>query len=462
MYKILIADDEESMTEWLEIAFKRERYGVLTANSGRAALDILNRTIVDLVVCDIMMPDMTGVEVLKECKRLSPETIFILITAYASSETAIEALQHGAYDYITKPFNLDELKNIIKHALEKKSLKQELALLKREIIKENTLIGRSPRMVEIYKLIGTIAATDSTVLIEGESGTGKELVARAIHQASPRRDKPFVSINCSAFPETLLESELFGYVKGAFTGADSNKKGLFEVADRGTLFLDEIGEMTPQIQVKLLRVLQEKKFRRLGSTEEIPIDVRIVAATNRDLKQALESGGFREDLYYRLAVIPIRVPPLRERREDLPLLVNHFLQKYSQKLGKGITRVSDEAFRYIETYDWPGNVRELENVIERAVTLEITSEVQPERLPEQVRGIREQRADERTLPANGIDLESYLREQERRFLLQALQRSSWNQVEAAKLLRLSYRSLRHKLKIHNLRRSQELEGGARS
>lgn len=455
MNKVLVIDDEKSVTEMLEIALKREKYEIVSTNNGVEALKRLKENIFDVIICDIQMPDLNGVQILKESKKLSPETVFILITAYASAETAIEALQYGAYDYITKPFNIEELKHILRRALERRNLKQEVDLLKKEVLKNNVLIGKSPKMVEVCQLIFTIAPTDSTVLIMGESGTGKELIARAIHDGSLRKDKPFVSVNCGAFPETLLESELFGYMKGAFTGADSNKKGLFEVSDHGTIFLDEIGEMSPTMQVKLLRVLQEKQLRRVGGTEEIPIDVRIIAATNQDLKEMVREKKFREDLYYRLAVITINLPPLRERLEDLPLLTNYFLQKYSKKLNKSTYMLSEQALSYLKLYSWPGNVRELENVIERAVTLEPTNEIQSERLPDYVRGGNNTLMEEEpVLPYEGIDLERFIEDKERNLILQALQRTHWNQVEAAKLLRIPYRSLRHKIKLYDIRKQQ--------
>jgi two-component system response regulator PilR (NtrC family) len=453
MSRILVVDDDRSLREMLEIVLRREKLSVDSAASGTEALDRLRQEPYDLVICDIRLRDESGVDVLKEARRIRPDTLFIMVTAYASSETAIETLRYGAYDYITKPFNVDELLHIVRQALEKKELRQEINLLKGESADRSYIIGKSAKMIEIYKTIGTVAVTDSTVLITGDSGTGKELVARAIHAASMRKDAPFVTINCSAFPETLLESELFGYMKGAFTGATGNKIGLFEVANRGTLFLDEIAEMPPGMQVKLLRVMQERVLRRLGGTEEQPLDVRVIVATNRNLLHEIAQGRFREDLYYRISVIPIHLPPLRERPEDIPLLANFFLQRYAPKMNKAIAGFSEEAMRQLKGYAWPGNVRELENVVERAVALEFNQEIQADRLanlpPAAHMAVGPQ---ESPLPEGGFDLEAYLLGVEKRILLECLERYDWNRVKVAEHLRLSYRSLRHKLKIHQIQR----------
>ncbi|MBI4483493.1 MAG: sigma-54-dependent Fis family transcriptional regulator [Acidobacteria bacterium] len=453
MNKILVVDDEKSMRELLHIVLTKEKYHVDLASNGQDAQNLLRNSVFDLVISDIRMNELSGVDVLRFCKEVSPETLVILVTAYASAETAIDALKYGAYDYLTKPFNVDELKNIVRNALEKKLLRQEVEHLKKELQFHNKLIGKSSKMIELCKMIGTVAATDSTILLTGESGTGKELVARAIHEASDRKKEPFISINCGAFPETLLESELFGYMKGAFTGANSNKKGLFEVADTGTIFLDEVGETSLTMQVKLLRVLQERKIRRVGGAEEIPVDVRVIVATNKDLEKLIAEKTFREDLYYRIAVIPIHVPPLRERQQDIVLLANYFLEKYAQKTGKNLKGISEEAFRTLERYSWPGNVRELENVVERAVALEQTNEIQPERLPDWMRGIaRKESLEMIMLSNNGINLDSYLQEMEKNLILQALAKTKWNRKKAADMLKVTYRSLRHRMFLHNIKR----------
>jgi two-component system, NtrC family, response regulator PilR len=458
MPSILLVDDEPSIIEVLEIALKEEDMEVRKAASGREALSALRQQRADIVVSDIRMPDLSGVELLKEAKQLAPETTFIMITAYASTETAIDALQHGAYDYLTKPFKMEELRSIIRRALDQKNIRQSTAALKGNgdalqsqklfhALHRSQIVGRSAKMLEVYRTIGTVAAGDSTVLVTGESGTGKELVARAIHEASGRKDTPFISINCGAFPETLLESELFGYMKGAFTGASASKKGLFEAANGGSIFLDEVSEMTPAMQVKLLRVLQERLLRPLGGTVEVPVDVRVIAATNRDLAAAVAEGSFREDLYYRIAVITLDLPPLRERAEDIGLLARHFLRLYAGKAGKRVTAISREAMLCLETYRWPGNVRELENTIERAVALETTELIQAERLPEAV--VRNLPAavsrDAVALPEGQFDLERFLFNFERNLICQALEQAGGNQTLAAQRLRLTKPSLRHKI-----------------
>ncbi len=456
MERILIVDDERSMVEFLEYLLDKEGYQVTGCLDPEGALALLREGEgFDLVISDIKMPGMDGLELLKAARNRDPDIPFIFITAYASSETAIEALKLGAFDYITKPFEIEKLKSLVMHALTARDLKRQVQVLEGETSPSNEMVGTSPPMLEIYKLIGTIASTDSTILIMGESGTGKELVARAIHRASPRRDRAFVSINCSAFPETLLESELFGYVKGAFTGAAGNKKGLFEAATNGTMFLDEIGEMSPAMQVKLLRALQEKKIRRVGGTEEIQIDVRVIAATNRDLNKEIEAGHFREDLYYRLAVIPIAIPPLRDRKSDILPLVRHFINKYNRKLDRSVRGITEDALRCFEQYRWPGNVRELENVIERGVTLETAEFLQKGRLPDHVqRGgfFRDSAAMPFFTAEMGLDLEGFLRDLERQIIEQALSLADGNQTRAAEILRLSYRSLRHRIETLGIKK----------
>jgi two-component system response regulator PilR (NtrC family) len=457
MPTILIVDDEPNILEVLEIFLHDEGMEVLKSDSGMKALEILREKEVDLVVSDIRMPDLSGVQLLQQAKQLAPEAMFIMITAFASTETAIEALQHGAFDYITKPFRMEELRSIIQRALDQKTTRPQVSSSPDEIearqgqklfqaLHRTHVMGKSPKMVEVYRTIGTVAAGDSTILITGESGTGKELVARAIHEASNRRGKPFVSINCSAFPETLLESELFGYMKGAFTGATANKKGLFEAAEGGSIFLDEIGDMTPAMQVKLLRVIQERQLRPLGGNSEIPVNVRVLAATNQDLQAHIKQGLFREDLYYRIAVINIHLPALRDRAEDIGLLAFYFLRRYSERAGKNIAGISPEALRRLESYSWPGNVRELENAIERAVALETTKSIQTERLPEAIRN-RSGSVDRNyfTLPDGPFDLQNFLTQVESSLIMQALRQTDGNQTQAAQRLMLTKGSLRHRL-----------------
>lgn len=489
MPKVLLVDDEPSIIEFLEIALLEEGMDVLKACCGRDALKILNERPVDVVISDILMPDISGVELLREAGKIVPDTAFILITAFAGPETAIEALQYGACDYITKPFRIEDLCNALNRALQKKvqrssqtaeapvNLEAQQGKNLFQALHEINIVGKSPRMLEVYRTIGAVAMGDSTVLITGESGTGKELVAKAIHEASRRKEKPFVSINCGAFPETLLESELFGYMKGAFTGASANKKGLFEAANGGSIFLDEIGEMTLAMQVKLLRVLQERRVRPLGGTGEIPIDVRVIAATNRNLPANIQDGAFREDLYYRIAVINIQLPALRERVDDIQLLAYSFLNHYAEKSGRSIAKISPEAMRSLENYDWPGNVRQLENVIERAVALATSNTIHPEQLPDTIlrhaararesaagqesvieqltEAVQFRSADDPgklfTLPEGPFDLEAFLNQVESSLLSQALRQSDGNQTLAAQRLNLTKGSLRHRLQTLQVR-----------
>src|SRR5262245_38481817 len=387
--RILVVDDERSMRELLAIVLRREGYEVLLAENGRNAVDALEREPVDLLISDIKMPDMSGVDVLRAAKRVDQDILGIMITAFASTETAVEAMRLGACDYLSKPFDIDLLKMKVREKIENRQLRQENVLLKRTLglsHKFANIIGRSESMLDVFKMVETVSRTNSTILLTGESGTGKGLVAQAIHFHSLRRDRPMVSLNCGALPETLLESELFGHMRGSFTGAESNKKGLLEIAERGTIFLDEIGEMSAVMQVKLLRVLQERRFRRVGGLDELQADIRVIAATNQDMTKAVAEGRFREDLYYRINVIPIGLPPLRERREDLPLIAEHFLGKYNEQMGKAISGVSHEAMELLTGYEWPGNIRELENVMERAVALESTPAILPDSLPTTIRG----------------------------------------------------------------------------
>ncbi len=456
MATILVVDDERSMIEFLEYMLRKEGHDVTSSQEAAAALQMITTSpAFDLVISDIRMPGLDGLDFLKAARASDPDVPFIFVTAHATSETAIEALKLGAFDYVTKPFEIDKFKNLVSNAITARDLKRKVRVLESELPLGSDLVGTSAPMLDIYKLIGTIAVTDSTVIITGESGTGKELVARAIHKAGPRRDHPFVSINCSAFPETLLESELFGYVKGAFTGAINNKRGLFETAAGGTLFLDEVGEMSPAMQVKLLRALQDKKIRRVGGTEESHFDARVIAATNREIEKEIEEGRFREDLYYRLAVIPISIPALRERRADILPLVRHFIQKYNRKLDRAIKGITEEALQCLENYRWPGNVRELENVIERASTLETSEFIQKKQLPDHIQHGTSPRQP--LVPYfsvdEGLDLENYLKDVEKQVIEHALSLAGGNQTRAAEILKLTYRSLRHRIESLGLRRA---------
>ena len=464
MANILVCDDERSICEMLDIALRRDGHRVETAQSGQAAKNKIDGALYDVIVTDIKMPSIDGIEVLRHAHRISPDSAVILITAVDDYEAAVEAVKAGgATDYIRKsPGLVDEIKLAINRALEKLVLSTQNFALRRDATTRNSLdniIGSSTAMEKLKQTVRTVASTASTVLIHGESGTGKELVARALHVCSPRATEPFVSVNCGAFPETLLESELFGYLKGAFTGANQNKRGLFEVAGGGTIFLDEISEMTPTMQVKLLRVLQERTVRPVGSTSEISIDVRVIAATNRDLDKAVAENVFREDLYYRLNVIPILVPPLRDRPEDIPLLANHFLKKYASAAGRSILRVHKESINSLCGYEWPGNVRQLENTVERAVALETTDELHVE-LPVERPKVRAaaatagqpgltQNGSDSILP-EGVGMESYVAGIERALLQNALNQCSGVQTKAADLLDISYRSFRHLMKKYEL------------
>ncbi len=453
--KILVVDDEQSMREFLDIMLKKEGYKVSLASNGEEVLKLIEKDIFDLILLDIRMPKMDGIAVLKKIKATSPETVVIMITAYASADTAIKAMKEGAYDYITKPFKVEEIKLIIKNALEKKTLQKENILLK-QLVKDRyhfeNIIGQSPKMQALYELLEKVAPTKTNILITGESGTGKELAAKAIHYNSARKEKPFVTLNCGAIPESLIESELFGHMKGAFTDAIATKKGLFEIADEGTIFLDEISELPLLMQVKLLRVLQDREFKRVGGTEDIRVDVRIIAATNKDLEEAVREKRFREDLYYRLNVIQIKLPPLRERKEDIPLLASHFLKKYAVELNKNITRISPDALELMLDYGYPGNVRELQNIIERAVALgngqELTRQYLSSYLDNQL-PLKKGWID-LEIPTEGIDLEKMVEELERTLLLKALDRTKGIKKKAADLLRINFRSMRYRLEKYGL------------
>ncbi len=446
MTRILVVDDESSILDFLRLLLEDEGYAVKTASSMEAARQLFAEDSFDLVLCDIMMPDGNGLDLLKEIKRDDARASVIMMTAYTSTKSAIEAMKLGAYDYVSKPFDVDELRVLVQKALEKTELVDENVYLRRELEEKyrfSNIIGRSRRMQEIFKLIERVARTSSTVLLEGESGTGKELIARAIHYASPRASKRFLSVNCGAMPENLLESELFGHERGAFTGAVREKKGLFREADGGTLFLDEIGETAPSMQVKLLRALQEKKVRSVGGHREEPVDVRIIAATNQDLKERIRENEFREDLYYRINVIPIKLPALRQRREDIPLLADYFIKKYCTEMKIERKGISVEAMKTLESYDWPGNVRELENVIERALALSADEAITAEDIPAQLTSRTPREVDSVSLPDQGLDLESYLDDIRRQLMSEALERSNGVQTQAAELLGVSFRSFRY-------------------
>lgn len=442
------------MREFLELMLVREGYAVSCAHNGKKAVKLISEKAFDLVLCDVRLGDMTGIDVLKEAKKHNPDMVAIMISAYSTTEIAVEAMNYGAFDFVPKPFDNQELKQAIKNALASKTPDQDHRKIAAEI-KDNLyfgkIIGSSPGMVRIYDMINQVAATTTNVLISGESGTGKELIARALHDMSDRKDKPFIVVNCGGIPETLIESEFFGYVKGAFTGAVTDRKGLFEAATGGTIFLDEIGELSPMLQVKLLRVIQEMTVKHLGSPEEISVDVRIISATNKKLDQEVINGNFREDLFFRLNVIPIKVPPLRDRKGDIELLAKHFVEKYSKKMNKDIYRLSSYAINFLNNYSFPGNVRELENLIERSVALSSTNIILPESLTismhkkrrwiEGVRGCRFDLDD----VEQGVDLDEILSEIEGAYLDKAMEISKGNKSRAAEYLGMTLRSFRYRL-----------------
>jgi len=453
MAKIIVADDELSMRQFLEILLKKEGHEVVCAADGEEALSRFQTEPCDLLISDIKMAKMDGLELLRRVKERNPNMSVVMITAYASPEDAIAAMKSGAYDYLTKPFKLEEIKAVIRNALGKtggQAVEAPAGIF-------NDIVGHSARMLQIYNLIKQVGGTKTNVLISGESGTGKELVARAIHQMSPRAEKPFVTINCSAIPDSLMESELFGHVKGAFTGAVASKKGLFEIAHGGTVFLDEIGDLSSIIQVKLLRVIQEREFMRVGETETVSVDVRILAATNRDLEREIIQGRFREDLFFRLNVVHLHLPPLRERRDDIPLLAQYFLEKYSRELEKNVRSISSYALDALMNYNFPGNVRELENIIERSVALESSNIILPESL---VLSEYKKEGEKKGVPSihltpAGLDLEKELSQLEKDLIQQALQLSNGVIKKAAELLHVSFRAMRWKLQKYNLREFTE-------
>jgi two-component system response regulator PilR (NtrC family) len=450
---ILVVDDEKSMREFLEIMLTQEGYRVTLAENGERASKILEKEKFDLVITDIRMKGLDGIGVLKKAKAVSPDTVVVLISAFATAETAVEAMKEGAYDYIPKPFKVREFKKIVKKVVRPEARVDEGGeRLPERSLHFGCLVGESPQMKKVYDLIRRVAPTKTNILITADSGTGKELVARAIHQSSERKEKPFIVINCAGIPENLIESELFGHKKGAFTGAVADKAGLFSVADGGTVFLDEVGELSPSIQVKLLRVIQERTFTAVGGTEEKNVDVRFISATNKDLEKEVLEKRFREDLYFRLNVIQIVLPLLRQREGDLPLLAQHFLEKYSEELGKEIKKISAYAMDILAQYSFPGNVRELENIIERSVALETSNIVLPESLT--LSSFRGSPAKESRrqfdLGPDGIELDRVMADIEREYILKALEMSYGSKQRAAELLGITFDTLKYRLKKLNL------------
>ena len=450
---ILVVDDELSMRELLEVLLTREGYKVSCAEDGRKAISMIEKTVFDLLLCDIRLGDITGIDVLKAAKAQKQDAVVIMISAYSTTEAAVEAMNEGAYDFVPKPFNNEELKQTIRNALDLKTIEHEKEIIDDELKRTlhfGKIVGDSPSMRHIYKLILQVAKTKTSIFITGESGTGKELIAKAIHEQSRRCEKPFVVVNCGGIPETLMESELFGHKKGSFTGAIHNKEGLFEVADKGTIFLDEICELSLPVQVKLLRAVQEHVFKPVGSNEDVFVDIRIISATNRKLEDEVIAGNFREDLFYRLNVIEIKVPPLRKRKSDLRLLAQHFLDKYSREMGKEITKISSYAIDLLNKYDFPGNVRELENLLERSVALSMTNIILPESLAlsnykrRWIEGIKDRRFDLDEV-RNGVSLDAILEEIERAYLEKALECTDGKKQDAADLLGISFRTFRYRL-----------------
>jgi len=457
MDKILIIDDEKSIIDLLTVVFEKEGYSVSKSLSGPRGIELIDKEDFDLILTDIKLPQMSGMDILKHVLKTNPNTPVIMITAYGTLKQAVEAFKNGAVDYVVKPFDIDELKIIVAQGLEKRKLKTENIKLKQQLKEKNNfanIVGKNKKIKEIFDLIEKISDSDSTILIEGESGTGKEIAARAIHFNSHRKERPFVSVNCGALPENLLESELYGHVKGSFTGAIANKKGMFETAEKGTIFLDEIGELSPFAQVKLLRTLQDKRIRRVGGNDEILIDVRIVAATNQDLKKRLDEGRFREDLFYRINVISFEMPPLRERKDDIPLLVTHFLEKYCTKTGSNMKRIAPEVYNIFESYAWPGNIRELENTIERTVAIEERETITIKSLPAELLAPRKKSHKDLDLEP-GFDLNKTLDEISKQYVARAFDLSSGRLKEAAEILGVNYRSLRYLIEKHGIKAENE-------
>ncbi len=454
--RILVVDDEESIREFLDIMLRKEGYDVTCVEDGQKAIDLLSKKAFDMVISDLQMPNVTGIELLKFVKENYPDLLFMMITAFGTTESAVEAMKMGAYDYITKPFKIDEVRINIANALKSRNLEVENRSLKRELEREysfQNLVGNSDEMHRIYDLIKRVSSTPTNVLITGESGTGKEMVAKAIHYNGPLKERPFVTINCGAIPESLMESEMFGHKKGSFTGAVADKAGMFEVADGGTLFLDEVGELPLSIQVKLLRAIQERVIRRVGSTDDMTVNVRIIAATNRNLEDMVKEQTFRQDLFYRLNVINIKTPSLRDRKDDIGLLAGHFLTKYNDRLGKVVTSISKEAMDILKKYDYPGNVRELENIIERTVALEAGATILPESLPPFVQtpsGRKMASSDGIEITEDGIDLDKVIGQIEKELIIKAIHTSGGVKKKAAKLLGITFRSMRYRVEKYNL------------
>lgn len=451
MEKILIIDDDQGMQFFLGELLRKKGYQIEVATSAETALSKVEKDAFSLILLDVRLPGMSGVDAIRRLRELEPQAPIIIMTAYGTKETALQALQQGAYDFFTKPIMVDELLCVLRRALEKRQLQLEIAALEERLKKRyefENIIGSSGPMQEVFALVRKVAVTDSSVIIYGESGTGKELIAQAIHANSPRGNKSFVKLNCVAIPEGLLESELFGHEKGAFTGAVTQKIGKFELANEGTIFLDEIGDMTLATQSKILRVLQEREFERVGGTKTIKVDVRIIAATNKDLKKAVEDKQFREDLYFRLNVVPIQLPPLRERKEDIPPLVEHFLKEASLKVKKEIKGISKDALEVLMEYNWPGNVRELENCIERAAVITEGEFIAKESLPLYLTGPEEARP---ISPEAGISLDESLAAMEKKLILEALSQAGGIQVKASRLLGITERSLWHRIKKFDIK-----------
>jgi two-component system response regulator PilR (NtrC family) len=444
--RILVVDDEKSMREILEIFLKNEGYSVSVAENGEKAIETVKKDVFDLIITDMKMPKVSGLELLKNVKHITPDTVVVIVTAFGTTESAVEAMKLGAYDYIQKPFQMDDIRLVVKNALEKQKLQKDVSILKQQLKPPSleNIIGTSQSMEKLFSVVSKTSESNASVLVIGESGTGKELVAKAIHSLSPRKDNHFVAVNCAAIPDGLLESELFGHMKGAFTGAASNKQGLFELANEGTLFLDEIGEMPISLQAKLLRVIEGGTFRRVGGVSDLTVDVRIISATNRNLQDLIEQGDFREDLYFRLNVLSVKIPPLRERRDDIPLLMEHFLKKFTGDKK----HFSKEATKYLVNYQWKGNVRQLENIIERMVLLCDDEVIDIDHLPEEISSVS--KTEKAVVPPGGIDMEKLMEDTEKAYLLNALEKTNGVKTEAAKLLNLTFRSFRHKLKKYGI------------
>lgn len=454
--RILVVDDEDSIREFLEIMLKKEGYEITLAEDGLKAKELIQKKTFDMIISDLQMPNMTGIDLLKYVRQEYPEMLFMMITAFGTTETAVEAMKMGAYDYLTKPFKIDEVRINIANALKSKNLEFENRSLKKELNKEfsfHNVIGNSPAMHHVFDLVKRVSQAPTNILITGDSGTGKEVIAKSIHYNGPLKDRPFITVNCGAIPENLMESEMFGHKKGSFTGAIADKPGLFEAADGGTLFLDEVGELPLSIQVKLLRALQERIIRRVGATEDMKVEVRIIAATNRNLEDMVQKGTFRQDLYYRLNVIHIITPSLKDRKEDIPLLANYFLKKFNEKLNKNISMISHEAMEILKKYDYPGNVRELENMIERTVALEAGATILPESLPPLVNtssGRKMVSSSEIEISDDGVDLDKIIGQIEKEVIIKAIHHANGVKKRAAKLLKITFRSMRYRIEKYNL------------